>query len=108
MFSTSAGEALPVRILANSLWTNSSVFIIFSSIASRASCRVMPERLETPLRYVNSTDIAHRRRRHALGEQHLFRACHEGLCRFACQARPQRRRTTPLADRTAQRQGYRL
>ena len=32
MFSTRDVDALPVRTVANSLWTNSSVFIIFSSM----------------------------------------------------------------------------
>src|SRR6266699_5149749 len=41
MFSTSPGEALPVRTPANSCCTTSSVFIIFSSASSKMSSRVI-------------------------------------------------------------------
>src|SRR5256885_1224011 len=41
MFSTRAGEALPVRTPANSCCTTSSVFIIFSSASNKMSSRVI-------------------------------------------------------------------
>src|SRR5229473_760723 len=53
MFSTRAGDALPVRTVANSLCTTSKVFIIFSSIVSRQSCKVMAGRLKTQARIFN-------------------------------------------------------
>src|SRR5258706_5166058 len=53
MFSTSEVEALTVRTLANSLCTTSKVFIIFSSISSKAACKVMAKSLETQERIIN-------------------------------------------------------